>query len=126
MRKESASAEPRSRQEALALLEDMRNRITHRLKMHKRGLKADPEIAEFEEVAALELQRTNSSTLGSQASDTLAQITEAIARIMDGSYGECIDCMEHIGSARLAAVPHAARCLGCQEVVEMDTHHCRL
>jgi RNA polymerase-binding protein DksA len=48
----------------------------------------------------------------------LADVEAALARIKDGSYGECIDCGAEIPYARLAAYPAAKRCVACQEVAE--------
>jgi DnaK suppressor protein len=50
------------------------------------------------------------------------QIREAIARIQDGSYGECLRCEEPIAEKRLKAVPWAAYCIRCQEEVDRNRH----
>lgn len=50
--------------------------------------------------------------------DELVAVRAALARMDDGSYGECIDCGVDIGFARLAVQPAAARCLPCQEKAE--------
>jgi len=52
---------------------------------------------------------------------TLAELTEvdaALARMRDGSYGECIDCGIPIAPARLAVYPTARRCVSCQGAYE--------
>ena len=38
----------------------------------------------------------------------------ALARIDEGSYGQCVDCGNEIGTGRLEARPEAARCVACQ------------
>jgi DnaK suppressor protein len=48
----------------------------------------------------------------------LAEVEAAIARLADGSYGECADCGMTIPSARLLAYPTARRCVACQEAAE--------
>ena len=48
----------------------------------------------------------------------LADVEAALARLDDGSYGECIDCGAGIPYARLSAYPAAKRCVGCQEIAE--------
>lgn len=48
----------------------------------------------------------------------LQEIEAALARIADGGYGNCADCGEEIGRARLRAYPAAERCLPCQEESE--------
>ena len=51
----------------------------------------------------------------------LAELTEvdaALARMRDGTYGDCVDCDVAIAPARLAAYPTAQRCVACQDAYE--------
>jgi RNA polymerase-binding transcription factor DksA len=51
----------------------------------------------------------------------LAELTEvdaALARIREGTYGDCVDCGIEIAPARLAAYPTARRCIDCQGAYE--------
>ena len=48
----------------------------------------------------------------------LAEVEAALARLADGSYGECADCGMSIPAARLLAYPTARRCVTCQEAAE--------
>lgn len=48
----------------------------------------------------------------------LTEVDAALARMRDGSYGECIDCGVSIAPARLAAYPTAQRCVKCQGAYE--------
>jgi RNA polymerase-binding transcription factor DksA len=48
----------------------------------------------------------------------LNQIAAALARITDGSYGECTACGADVGVARLQANPVAERCIACQTKLE--------
>ncbi len=48
----------------------------------------------------------------------LRLIEEAIDRIGDASYGECINCGEEILQKRLDAIPWAPHCIRCQELLE--------
>lgn len=50
----------------------------------------------------------------------LQLVEEALQRIDDGSYGECLSCGEAIGAKRLAAIPWAATCVQCQERAERE------
>ena len=50
----------------------------------------------------------------------LRLVEAALARIEDGSYGSCLRCEEAIRSNRLSVMPHAAFCVGCQEVAEQS------
>lgn len=57
-------------------------------------------------------------TLVSRDLAELAKVDGALARVADGSYGECSDCGEPIPFARLAAYPAARRCVACQDEEE--------
>ncbi len=64
-----------------------------------------------------EIFEADIETIDTQARE-LRQIEAALARIARGTYGECIDCGEDIGYARLQAEPEALRCITCQERYE--------
>jgi len=54
--------------------------------------------------------------------ETLKEITAALQRIEDGTYGTCESCLEDgkstsrakIGKQRLKAIPHARNCIECE------------
>lgn len=48
----------------------------------------------------------------------MRDIDAALKRIVDGSYGTCIDCEDDIPEERLLAHPTARRCRPCQERYE--------
>lgn len=52
-------------------------------------------------------------TLLESEETTLAKIEAALARIADGSYGNCDNCGEAIPKARLQAIPYATTCVEC-------------
>lgn len=45
----------------------------------------------------------------------------AIDRLIDGTYGLCLDCGATIAPARLRALPEVALCLGCQAELERSS-----
>jgi DnaK suppressor protein len=51
-------------------------------------------------------------------STLLAEVTAALRRIQDGSFGTCTECEAAISPKRLAAVPWAALCIQCREVAD--------
>ena len=55
----------------------------------------------------------------SRTAAELQAVDAALARIADGTYGACVECGEPIPYARLAAYPTAARCIACQEKLEV-------
>jgi DnaK suppressor protein len=59
-----------------------------------------------------------SSQLAEVESRELANIERALARIRNGSYGECEICGNKIPLARLNALPYATACIDCQRAAE--------
>jgi DnaK suppressor protein len=45
--------------------------------------------------------------------EVLEQVDAALARIEDGTYGQCEECGHAIAKARLDAIPYAALCVKC-------------
>jgi len=45
-------------------------------------------------------------------------VEAALARIADGTYGCCLRCDDEITMKRLTALPHASRCITCEERAE--------
>jgi DnaK suppressor protein len=64
------------------------------------------QAVEMEDDAALEGQ-------GALIAKEIASVKRALARIEDGTYGECVRCGEDIAPARLEARPEAALCIDC-------------
>jgi DnaK suppressor protein len=48
----------------------------------------------------------------------LMMVEGALARIREGSFGECISCGNEINPKRLEAVPWTRHCIECQEKLE--------
>jgi DnaK suppressor protein len=48
----------------------------------------------------------------------MQMIAEALARIEEGAFGECLNCGEDVEIRRLEAVPWARLCKKCQELAE--------
>ena len=42
------------------------------------------------------------------------QVLEALSRLDEGKYGQCVDCGDEVPEGRLEARPDAARCVRCQ------------
>ena len=51
-------------------------------------------------------------------SSVLRQIDHALSRIATGTYGVCLHCEDDITQKRMAAVPWAAFCITCQEMID--------
>src|SRR5271169_199733 len=48
----------------------------------------------------------------------LQMVENALSRIREGSFGECISCGKEINAKRLEAVPWTRHCIECQEKLE--------
>ncbi len=48
----------------------------------------------------------------------LGMVDSALARIREGTYGECIHCGNEINAKRLEAVPWTRYCIECQDKLE--------
>jgi len=59
------------------------------------------------------------ATLTAAARAALRDLTNALQRLADGTYGWCIDCAERLPIERLEVVPQVARCLSCQRAAEL-------
>lgn len=75
---------------------------------------------DFEEVAVdfLETQQEQSLLVNEQA--LLTEVQQALERIDNGTYGECITCGQPIPEKRLEAIPWAARDVKCEEKLERE------
>lgn len=51
-----------------------------------------------------------------RTSTQLRQVREAIKRLQENTFGECVQCGEQIPPKRLAAVPWTPYCIECQEL----------
>jgi len=58
--------------------------------------------------------------LRDRATQHLELVDAALARLDDGSYGDCLRCRKPIAAARLEALPWAAHCIECQTVIDRD------
>lgn len=82
------------------------------------GREKDQDIQDVADMAVESY--TKDFLFGKSAGDRhiLQMIHEALARIEDGSYGECANCGKEIQVKRLEAVPWALLCIQCQELQE--------
>lgn len=73
------------------------------------------------DLASLEINQASLQKIGKREETLLRKIDLALAKIEDGTYGECENCGEPIGAPRLMARPVAQLCIDCkteQENVE--------
>ena len=91
-----------------AQLEELESRQSHIADDLAEPLNADSseQAIEMEDDASLEGQ-------GALIAKEIASVKRALARIEDGTYGECVRCGGDIAPARLDARPEAALCIDC-------------
>ena len=68
--------------------------------------------------AALESDRNFLLRMRDRERKLLTKISEAVARIDDGSYGQCEECGGDIGIERLKARPVTTLCIACKSAQE--------
>lgn len=68
--------------------------------------------------ATLSAEWSRLTGLAQAARSKLEQVTAALDRLDDGTYGTCARCGEPIPAGRLEARPFAAHCVSCAERLE--------
>jgi RNA polymerase-binding transcription factor DksA len=68
---------------------------------------------DWEDAAAAQSAATVLDSLGESERVGLERIRRALARIADGSYGECLACGDAIEDERLRTIPETDRCARC-------------
>ncbi len=67
------------------------------------------------DVGSASFERDQEMVIVNNARDMLEQSHHALERIADGTYGQCENCGNPIGKARLMAFPRATMCLSCKQ-----------
>lgn len=85
-------------------------------RVHKIEDRLDDPVSKDWEEQAIEREDTEVlEDLGNAGLKEMELIRSALARIDEGTYGECLKCGEEISMERLAAVPHTALCRTCAQ-----------
>jgi RNA polymerase-binding protein DksA len=69
---------------------------------------------DFADAGTATFERERDLSIRNNISDLIDQMSRAIARIDDGTYGTCERCGRPIDAARLKELPHALLCLDCK------------
>lgn len=101
-----------------------------RLKARKTELTARLERVHQNHRRALDLDSSERATemenievvdaLGNEAKEELAQVSDALHRLDNGSFGICVDCRGELQKERLDAYPYARRCIDCAQSHERE------
>lgn len=79
----------------------------------------EPTADDMDKIQAAVARELAAESLNRRA-HRLREIEDALSRMKNGEYGICTNCGEQIGAKRLQAIPWAALCLACQEIVDQS------
>ncbi|MFC1854873.1 TraR/DksA family transcriptional regulator [Candidatus Dependentiae bacterium] len=97
-----------------------REEITEQVAVHSEEEIDDKQVKDIgDEALTISIEKLENSLQISEIEE-IKRIDEALARIDRGEYGICIDCGEHISDKRLECSPYSARCIACQEAIEVQ------
>ena len=108
------------------LLQEERQRVVDAIEyLHKENPGSIEDETEDEttdnhlaETATVTLDREIDYTLEENSEHVLSSIDDALGRIDDGTYGNCLNCGKPIAEDRLAAIPWATHCIDCKRLEE--------
>ncbi len=90
------------------------------LKIRSETSEPKPALGDIYDLASSERERELTLTLGDRDRGKVAEITDALERIGDGSYGDCEECGDPIAENRLRALPFTRVCIECQSKHERE------
>lgn len=103
------------------ILEERRRGLSIELHDKMRDVRADGPanmsqgVVDAEEASVSDIQEHIEIALLQMKSETLNRVNEALARLEEGTYGNCFECGEEISEMRLRALPFAVRCKDCEQ-----------
>ena len=80
----------------------------------------DESFADPGDRASWESESTRDLRIRDRERKLVEKIDEALARIVEGTFGECEECGELIGLGRLRARPVTTHCIACKEEQEAE------
>jgi DnaK suppressor protein len=114
------------------MLDERRREIHAEVQGKMRGVREEGtwggklnEVLDAVESAEADIQEDIEFALVQMKSETLNKITDALTRLEQGDYGNCVDCGEEIAEKRLRALPFAVRCKDCEEARENSANRQR-
>lgn len=84
------------------------------------GQEAGTDMSSFAEAGTDNNDRETALKLAGGESQMLREVSDALLRIEEGSYGKCVDCEEDIPVKRLEVFPAAKRCVECKSRFEKE------
>lgn len=93
-------------------------------RLHRHGLLTHEDAAlpnrreETDDEAAADTAARMDIAAVARDAQELANLEDALRRVAEGEYGNCVECGEPIARERLFANPAATRCAECQQFAE--------
>ena len=100
------------------LLEQRRQAIADLQTDQSTALEGDDGVEDAGEMAELDLNRSTALDLATRQTKLIEEIDEALQRIEDGTYGQCVRCRKPLDEERLKAMPTARYDAECQAAIE--------
>ena len=113
------------------MLEERRAELHSQVQGKMRDVRASGEVNKLTEVfdagesSENDIQEDIELALIQMKSETLNKVDDALARLEQGTYGNCLECGEEIAEKRLRALPFALRCKDCEEAREVAEQRAR-
>ena len=74
------------------------------------------------DIASEESSREFTLRMAERDRQAIAALRQALRRMDEGEYGDCVHCGEEISERRLMARPMSTHCIDCKTEVEMRGH----
>jgi DnaK suppressor protein len=102
------------------LLLEQRRQVTEDLQGERAAAlqQGDDGVKDTADVSELDLEQSTTLDLASRESKLIEEIDEALRRIDEGTYGQCVRCGKPIDEERLKAMPTARYDAECQAAIE--------
>lgn len=87
------------------------------------GLDAEADVKNWREsgfdddpadAGSASFERETAQSLSLHARNLLSQIEDALRRLDDGTFGDCVTCGRRIELERLEAIPYTTQCMDCR------------
>lgn len=108
-------------------IEHFRKLLVDQLRQHTEHIRADQaaaldfsnnDVKDAVDLSVMDVNKELALRLGERESKMVADVDQALLRLIEGSYGTCARCGIEIDERRLEAVPTARYDAACQTVLE--------
>lgn len=83
------------------------------------ALQGDDGVKDTGDMSELDVNKSTAFNLGERQLHMIEEIDQALLRIEEGTYGQCLRCGEPIDEERLKAMPSAKDDAECQAAIEV-------